>query len=139
MNIEKLKQDFDRDGCLIIPGFLDAEELARLELEATKALEGTDLRIVKGMERTNPWFADQLISGKHVALIEALLKDELEPATAAFLIEFPVKPKESHHILMRLVMVVPARHSGLHWIRPTPKMAACITFGAPTRTNTNTV
>tara|TARA_E500000331_G_scaffold101684_1_gene98584 strand:+ start:2756 stop:3286 length:531 start_codon:yes stop_codon:yes gene_type:complete len=60
-----------------------------LELEATKALEGTDLRIVKGMERTNSWFTDQLISGKHVALIKALLEDELEPATAAFFDRIP--------------------------------------------------
>ena len=89
MNIEQLKQDFDRDGCLIIPGFLDAEQLAKLEFEATETIKGTDSRIVKGMQRTNPWFADQLNSGKHVELLKTLLDDQLEPSTAAFFDRIP--------------------------------------------------
>ena len=89
MNTEQLKKDFDRDGCLVIPGFFDADELARLEHEATETVKDGDARIVKGMQRTNPWFADQLRSGKHVELLKMLLEDELEPSTAAFFDRIP--------------------------------------------------
>ncbi len=89
MNIEQLKQDFDRDGCLVIPGFLNDEELSKLSHEADQTMNRFESGSMKNLQRLNPWFSDQLFGGKHVELLKTLLEDELDPSTAAFFDRIP--------------------------------------------------
>ncbi|MCY4530982.1 MAG: phytanoyl-CoA dioxygenase family protein [Gammaproteobacteria bacterium] len=102
MDTTQYKQDFDRDGFVIIPQFLSADELSVLTKETEQALESIRLKIrkvltpdknvgsiIKNMNKYNPWFSEQLTNGKHVPLIKALLDDELDPANAAFFDRLP--------------------------------------------------
>ncbi|MCE2559233.1 MAG: phytanoyl-CoA dioxygenase family protein [Acidobacteria bacterium] len=87
MSLEQLKRDFDRDGYVVVRGFLSREELEELRIRAEGCL-GEARRseeypgVVKNLNRIDPWFEDQLQRGKQAELISALLEDDLEPASA---------------------------------------------------------
>ena len=87
MSLEQLKRDFDRDGYVVLRGFLSREELEELRIRAEGCL-GEARRseeypgVVKNLNRIDPWFEDQLQRGKQAGLISALLEDDLEPASA---------------------------------------------------------
>ena len=87
MSLEQLKRDFDRDGYVVVRGFLSREELEELRIRAEGCL-GEARRseeypgVVKNLNRIDPWFEDQLQRGKQAGLISALLEDDLEPASA---------------------------------------------------------
>ena len=94
------KRDFDRDGFVILRGFLDNDELAvlRERAEATARARfarlaslkpaghtpGKFSNVLKNLQDDAPWFAEQLHHGQHVPLMKALIGDELVPATAAW-------------------------------------------------------
>lgn len=92
-DVDQIKRDFLRDGCVIIPGFLSREELtelrARTEHWMREHVGASPATVRKGLEADDPWFAEQIASGKQVGLIETLLEDALEPATAAFFDRIP--------------------------------------------------
>ena len=92
-NVDQIKRDFLRDGCVIIPGFLAREELtelrARTEHWMREHVGGSLAKTRKNLQKDDPWFAEQLTRGRQVGLIETLLEDALEPATAAFFDRVP--------------------------------------------------
>ena len=87
MSLEQIKRQFDRDGYVVLRGFLSREELEELRIRAEGCL-GEAKRseeypgVVKNLNRIDPWFEDQLQRGKQAELISALLEDDLEPASA---------------------------------------------------------
>ena len=102
MDTTQYKQDFDRDGFVIIPQFLSADELSELTEETEQIFESAKSKIgkvlkpgqkfggtIKNLNNFNPWFSEQLTNGKHVPLIKTLLADELDPSTAAFFDRLP--------------------------------------------------
>ena len=94
MTVEEIKRDFDRDGYVVLRGFLSSEELEELrahtagclnEVERKKGYEG----VAKSLDKVDPWFEDQLVRGKQTGLISALLDDDLEPAAAGWFDRIP--------------------------------------------------
>lgn len=94
MSLERLKREFDRDGYVVLRGFLSPGELeelrARTEACLSEAERGEEYPgVVKNLDRVDPWFEDQLQRGRQKELISALLEDDLEPATAAWFARLP--------------------------------------------------
>ena len=99
-DIEQLRADFLRDGCLILRNFMSEEELEEIETHLQSVLSEIDYSreehrekqlggILKNMNKVDPWFAQQLIDGKQAKLISAILEDDLETGTAAFFERIP--------------------------------------------------
>ena len=99
-----IKERYDRDGFVILPGYASADELAELRERAgplagrllAERGVGADqqgeyegrvqnfVNVVKNLQAGSPWFAEQLNAGRHVPLMKTLIGDELAPATAAW-------------------------------------------------------
>lgn len=104
-SIDELKSTYDRDGFVIIRGYLSAEELQELREQAGRffeenpleggKLEGRKKGLLKNMQNHDSWFMEQLLDGKHVPMLKTLLEDDLEPATAAW---FDKPPGEANVI-----------------------------------------
>ncbi len=116
-NVDQIKRDFLRDGCVIIPGFLSrtglAELRARTERCMDKPLSGWLGPVRKGLQDVDPWFDEQLRHGQQVGLIETLLDDALEPATAGF---FDRPPGETKAILPHFDAIGHRREGATIWI-----------------------
>lgn len=118
MNLEEIKQVFDRDGFVVLRGYLSSGELEELRERTEHCLlkvahvEGHQ-GVAKNLNRADRWFADMLERGKHVALISALLDDELEPATAAW---FDRIPGETSGIRPHIDAVEHRRAGATMWI-----------------------
>lgn len=116
-NVDQIKRDFLRDGCVIIPGFLSREELTELQARTEHWMRGhvgaSPARTMKNLQKDDPWFAEQLKSGKQVRLIETLLDDALEPATAAF---FARTPGESDGLMPHFDAIGHRRMGATIWI-----------------------
>ena len=99
-DITQLRADFQRDGCLILRNFASEQELQEIEshlafvwdklnYERSSSKHSKFAGVIKNMNAVDPWFANQLISGRQASLIRDLLEDDLEPATAAFFERIP--------------------------------------------------
>jgi len=115
---ERMKEDFDRDGYVVLRGFLSSEELEELrdrtercvrKAERSEAYPG----VAKNLNRIDAWFQRQLEHGRQTELIAALLDDELEPATAAW---FERIPGESSGIKPHIDAVGHRRRGATMWI-----------------------
>ena len=116
-NVDQKRRDFLRDGCVVIPGFLSREELAELQARTEywmrEHVGGSPGGTRKNLQNDDPWFAEQLKRGKQVGLIETLLDDALEPATAAF---FDRIPGESRAIMPHYDAIGHRRMGATIWI-----------------------
>ena len=116
-NVDQIKRDFLRDGCVVIPGFLSSEELAELQSRTEywmrEHVGGSPGGTRKNLQNDDPWFAEQLKRGRQVGLIETLLEDALEPATAAF---FDRIPGESKAIMPHYDAIGHRRMGATIWI-----------------------
>ncbi|HJN50663.1 MAG: phytanoyl-CoA dioxygenase family protein [Pseudomonadales bacterium] len=82
---EDIKHDFDRDGFIILREYLTPAELSEMRERTDRYMDGKgDTAILKNLNKQDAWFQEQLVNGKHVALIETLIEDGLVPATAAW-------------------------------------------------------
>ncbi len=94
MTLGQTKRDFDRDGYVVLRGFLSPEELKELRAHTDRCLsefkrkEGYE-GIAKSLDKVDRWFEDQIECGKQTKLISALLEDDLEPAAAAWFDRIP--------------------------------------------------
>jgi phytanoyl-CoA hydroxylase len=118
MSLEQLKRDFDRDGYVVLRGFLSREELEELRARAAGCL--SEVRrseeypgVVKNLNRIDPWFEDQLQRGKQAELISALLEDDLEPASAGC---FERIPGETSGIRPHIDAIGHRRRGATVWI-----------------------
>ena len=103
-NAEKLRTDFERDGCLVIPGFLTKDELAELEERAEGYLNSRNLRektreqknfqgTYKGLDRDDEWFEELLHNGQPAGLVSRLLNADIKGLSAAFFERLPEETK----------------------------------------------
>ena len=99
-DIKELKRQFDLNGCVVIPRFLSEDELtefrqrterflseepAAKDVETREKFAGT----LKNLNHHDTWFDDQLRRGSHTKLVETLIDDDPEPATAAYFNRVP--------------------------------------------------
>ena len=96
-NVDRIKRDFVRDGFVIIPGFLSQAELTEIQARTERCMREHE-SVWRGPTRKNlqgvdPWFEEQLRRGRQVGLIETLLDDALDPATAAYFDRVPGESK----------------------------------------------
>lgn len=94
MSVDQIRRGFERDGYVVLRGFLSPEELEDLRAHTdrclSKVLRKEEYKgIVKNLNKVDRWFEDQLERGKQATLISALLEDDLEPATAAWFDRIP--------------------------------------------------
>ena len=109
--IASIKRDYDRDGFVILPGYLGGQALEELRERATRL--AADLRkrqptregrhpqegnrkparqfgdVFKGLQDHDAWFDHELRAGRHVPLVKALIDDEPVPGTAGWFTKRP--------------------------------------------------
>ena len=92
-DFDAIKRDFDRDGFVVLPGYLNVAEVEELrnraiplaqELMKTEGDQGKFRNILKSLHRHDDWFDEQLTDGRHVPLIRHLLNDDVHGASAAW-------------------------------------------------------
>ena len=118
MTVEEIKRDFDRDGYVVLRGFLSPEEVEELRAHTERCLSqvkrGEEYPgVAKNLNNVDRWFEDQLQRGKQTELISALLEDDLEPATAGW---FARLPGETSGIKPHLDAVGHRRKGATIWI-----------------------
>jgi len=93
LDLEAIKQDYERDGFLILRAYLSDSELAALRDHAfplasalmTREVHGTRFRnLLKTLHKYDDWFDEQLRNGRHVPLIRHLMNDDVYGASAAW-------------------------------------------------------
>ena len=93
LNFERLKKDFDRDGFVVLRGYLSPQELAEMwdhlhryhaEVEGP-AKNGNPLPAIKGMNVHDDWYRDYLENGRHIPLMKSLIEDDLAPDNVTWL------------------------------------------------------
>lgn len=100
MNLDALRETFSRDGCVVIPSFLNPEELAELDARTEAYLERGQHRegfakkkafagTLKNLNVHDEWFDKLLREGRPADVVAHLLDDKLHPATAAFFDRLP--------------------------------------------------
>ncbi len=100
MNLDSLKEEFTRDGCVVIRNFLDSSELRELDARTEAYLERGDHRerfaksevfpgTLKNLNVDDEWFDQLLRDGRPAKVVSHLIDDELDPATAAFFDRLP--------------------------------------------------
>lgn len=84
-----LKNAYDADGFVVIPGFLSPDEVRELSERTDAAM--SDFRyhpkfvgVRKDVDKADPWFAQYFRHGAHVPLIAGLMNDRPTPSSAAF-------------------------------------------------------
>ena len=113
--VAAIKSDFDRDGFVVLPGYVTGHALEALSERATRLTadlqerrrNGEDLdpnrtrrrsppgkhrdfgNVFKGLQRHDSWFAHELAAGRHVPLIRELIEDEPVPGTAGWFTKHP--------------------------------------------------
>ena len=93
LNFEQLKTDFDRDGFVVLRGYLPPQEVAEMrhhlrryhaEVEGPTS-NGQQIRAIKGMNVHDDWYRDYLENGRHVPLMKFLIDDDLSPDNVSWL------------------------------------------------------
>ncbi len=95
-----LRESFERDGYVVLPRFLSADELAELSARTEAYLDRGNYRelmkkrsvfqgILKNLNVDDGWFADLLQNGRPAQTVKQLLGDEVDPATAAYFDRIP--------------------------------------------------
>jgi len=93
LNFDAVKQDYERDGFVVLPAYLGDSELAALRDHAfplastlmAKKEGGTGFRNhLKTLHKHDEWFEKQLRDGRHLSLIRHLLNGDVFGAAAAW-------------------------------------------------------
>jgi hypothetical protein len=92
-DFDAIKRDFDRDGFVALPSYLNVAEVEELRIHAiplaqelmkTEGDKGKFRNILKSLHQHDDWFDEQLTDGRHVPLIRHLLNDDVHGASAAW-------------------------------------------------------
>lgn len=138
MDLNVLREQFTRDGCVVIRNFLDRSELAELDTRTeaylergkhrerfakTKAFAGT----LKNLNVDDEWFDQMLRDGRPAKVVSYLIGDELHPATAAF---FDRLPGETSGIAPHFDALAHRRTGATLWIAldDTRKENGCLYY-----------
>ena len=100
MNLNVLRDEFSRDGCVVIRNFLNRAELAELDTRTEGYLERGKHRerfaekeafagTLKNLNVHDEWFDRLLREGRPANVVSHLIDDKLHPATAAFFDRLP--------------------------------------------------
>ena len=87
IDFDQAKQDFDRDGFVILKSYLSKDETAEMRnhldyyLDHKGRIHHKDQSIgsYKSLERHDTWFRDYLEKGPHISLMKHLIEDDLAP------------------------------------------------------------
>ncbi len=87
LDFDQIKQDFDRDGFVILKSYLSEDEIADMRkylddyLEHKGPIHHKDYPIgsYKSLDQHDTWFHDYLEKGPHIPLMKHLIKDDLAP------------------------------------------------------------
>lgn len=87
LNFDGLKETFDRDGFVIIRGYLSPEELTQMRGQLSSYRHHVDGwqadfgkgGAVKGMDHHDDWYRNYLLAGRHIPLMKYLVEDDLAP------------------------------------------------------------
>lgn len=93
LNFEQLKKDFDRDGFVVLRGYLPPAEVAemwdhlhRYHAEVQGPISnGEQTRAIKGMNVHDAWYRNYLENGRHIPLMKHLLEEDLSPDNVTWL------------------------------------------------------
>jgi len=92
-DFDTLKSDYDRDGFVVVPGYLSDPEVNELRnrafplasrLIAESDQGGRFRNLLKSLHRHDDWFNEQLNNGRHLPLIRHLLDGDVYGASAAW-------------------------------------------------------
>lgn len=95
-----LREKFERDGCVVLRGFLSSDELKEVEQRLEAYLDQDNRRAaaamkskfqgtIKNLQKDDEFFADMMHNGRPAQLVKELLNEELDPATAAYFDRIP--------------------------------------------------
>ena len=93
LDFDAIKRDYERDGFVVLPGYLSETEVSELRdraiplADAIMKKEGNSGKfrnLLKSLHRHDEWFDEKLSAGKHVALMQHLLNDDVYGASAAW-------------------------------------------------------
>ena len=87
IDFDHLKQEFDRDGFIILKGYLSKADTAEMRehlddyLAHSGPLHHKDhpTGSYKGLDKHDTWFQDYIESGPHIRLMKHLIEDDLAP------------------------------------------------------------
>ncbi len=157
--IAAIKRDYDRDGFVILRGFVQGaalDELRRRATDLSTALFERDAsshgaakpnrshpeqalfkkggafrNVFKNLQRHDAWFDEQLNAGKHVPLVRALVGDELVPATAAWFTKRAGSAEEIGPHRDSIGKPEDRRHGATIWIAldPADPENGCLYYG----------
>ncbi len=92
-SLHALKAEYDRDGVVVVRGFLDEAEVSELRGRALRLADtitsrhqggGKYKNVLKSLHQYDSYFDAQLKSGRHVQFLEQLLACELEGLSVAW-------------------------------------------------------
>jgi phytanoyl-CoA hydroxylase len=89
-DLESLKQAFIRDGFVVVPNYLSADEVEEMRdrLAAYHAHSSPDLvagGAMKSLDRDDPWYRDYLLQGAHIPMMKCLIDDRLSPDNVSWI------------------------------------------------------
>lgn len=90
-DLPRLKADFERDGFVVLRGYLSADELREMRdrrddyARTVESLDAVPQGTIKSLNRHDPWFRGYLEGGKHVPVMKHLLGDGLAPDNVSWL------------------------------------------------------
>lgn len=92
-DFDAIKQDYERDGFVVLPAYLSDSELATLRdhafplassLMPKKRSHARFRNLLKTLHKHDDWFEEQLRDGRHLSLIQHLLNGDVFGASAAW-------------------------------------------------------
>ena len=92
-DFEALKAQYDRDGFVVLRGYLSEAEVSELRdhavplasaILAKQDNDGRYRNLLKSLNRHDEWFDDKLNNGKHLPLVRYLVDDDVFGASAAW-------------------------------------------------------
>jgi phytanoyl-CoA hydroxylase len=124
MDLDALRAQFDEDGFVIVRGLFDEPELRELQQQIDRYINEVvptlpqdaafyddyskpeTLRKMQALDRRDPWFHDFMNKGKHVPLLEHLLRDSFSPQGLEWFDKLPYDTNAT-----------PPHQDGFYWCR----------------------
>ena len=124
LDYETLRQRYDADGFVVIRGIYDHDQFRRIKAETERYIREVvptlpkdaaffddysrpeTLRKMQSLDKHDPWFAQFMAEGAHVALLEYFLRDKCRPQGLEWFDKLPFDTNAT-----------PAHQDGFYWCR----------------------